>query len=135
MRVVFADTYYWIAILNDRDQGHAAAQALAQTLQLESFVTTQEVLSEVLTYFCKHGRHVRRTVTAFVGNILTENAVTVHPQSDRSFRNGLALYEARADKEYSLVDCISMATMRRDGITEVLTDDEHFIQEGFTRLL
>jgi hypothetical protein len=24
MRRVFAGTYYWIALLNDRDQGHAA---------------------------------------------------------------------------------------------------------------
>ena len=28
MRRVFADTYFWIALLNDRDQGHAAAKAI-----------------------------------------------------------------------------------------------------------
>jgi predicted nucleic acid-binding protein len=31
MRRVFADTYYWIALLNDKDQGHAAAQAASQS--------------------------------------------------------------------------------------------------------
>ena len=45
MSPVFADTYYWIALLNDRDQGHAAAKAISQTLPQPSIVTTQEVLS------------------------------------------------------------------------------------------
>ena len=35
MRRVFADTYYWIALLNDRDQG----------LPQAAIMTTQEVLS------------------------------------------------------------------------------------------
>ncbi|MFN0095717.1 MAG: hypothetical protein ACKVVT_13190 [Dehalococcoidia bacterium] len=45
---------------------------------------------------------------------------------------GLALYEARLDKGYSLVDCISMVTMRELGITDVLSGDRHFAREGFT---
>ena len=45
---------------------------------------------------------------------------------------GLDFYASRADKAYSLVDCISMDTMRQMGLTEVLTNDHHFTQEGFT---
>jgi len=41
----------------------------------------------------------------------------------------------RPDKGYSLVDCISMQTMRREGITDALTHDRHFEQEGFRALL
>ena len=44
------------------------------------------------------------------------------------------LYEARPDKGYSLTDCISMQTMRKEGISEALTDDRHFEQEGFRAL-
>jgi len=43
----------------------------------------------------------------------------------------LALYEARPDKFYSLTDCHSMQVMRREGLTDVLTNDHHFTQEGF----
>ncbi len=135
MRRVFADTYYWIALLNVRDQGHAAAKAIAQTLQQATLITTQEVLSEVLTYFCEHGRFVRQTVTAFIRSILADPAIVVYPQSDETFLDGLAFYESRPDKEYSHVDCISMLAMRREGIAEALTDDDHFTQEGFTILL
>ena len=51
------------------------------------------------------------------------------------FLRGLELYERRADKAYSLVDCISMNSMRDEGITEILTSDHHFAQEGYTVLL
>ena len=135
MRRIFSDTYYLIALINDRDQGHAKAQAISQTLQQATLITTQEILSEVLTYFCEHGQYVRQMETAFVRNILNDPNITVHAQSDQSFLNGLVLYEAQSDKEYSHADCISMAVMRQEKLTEVLTDDEHFTQEGFTTLL
>jgi len=47
----------------------------------------------------------------------------------------LELYARRLDKEYSLTDCISMNVMRDEGITDILTNDHHFTQEGFTILI
>jgi predicted nucleic acid-binding protein len=58
----------------------------------------------------------------------------VIPQSRSSFLAGLDLYTQRPDKGYSLVDCISMQTMRKEGLTEVLSNDRHFEQEGFRAL-
>jgi predicted nucleic acid-binding protein len=68
---------------------------------------------------------------------LTSTADTAHlviPQSRDSFLAGLELYRARTDKGYSLTDCISMQTMRREGLTDALTNDRHFEQEGFHAL-
>lgn len=59
----------------------------------------------------------------------------VVPQSRQSFLAGLKLYRDRPDKGYSLTDRISMETMRREGLTDVLTNDRHFEQEGFRALL
>jgi predicted nucleic acid-binding protein len=59
----------------------------------------------------------------------------VLPQTRDGFITGLELYRARPDKGYSLTDCISMDLMRRTGLTDVLTDDAHFAQEGFVCLL
>ena len=59
----------------------------------------------------------------------------VIPQTPTSFASGFELYARRLDKEYSLTDCISMQTMRERGITEVLTHDHHFAQEGFIVLI
>jgi predicted nucleic acid-binding protein len=60
--------------------------------------------------------------------------VHVLPQSRADFDAALALYAARADKEYSLTDCRSMVALRALGMIEVLTNDRHFTQEGFTIL-
>jgi uncharacterized protein len=42
---------------------------------------------------------------------------------------------SRPDKDYSLVDCSSFVIMERMGLTEALTNDRHFEQAGFVRLL
>jgi len=97
-------------------------------------VTTDEVLSEYLTYFAGAGEHIRREAGLVAQYILADPSVRVIPQSRESFIAGLELYMARPDKGYSLADCISMETMRREGIEEALTNDRHFEQEGFRAL-
>lgn len=50
-------------------------------------------------------------------------------------REAMALLLARQDKMYSLCDAVSFVLMRWSDITEALTTDHHFEQEGFRRLL
>ncbi len=135
MRKVFADAQHWVAILNNKDQGHAAARAATQALQGVTLVTTEEALTEVLASFCEQGPHLRQLASSTVRGLLANPSMQVVPQSHQSFLDGLTLYEVRRDKDYSLTDCISMNAMRREGITEVPTHDDHFRQEGFTVLL
>lgn len=71
---------------------------------------------------------------AAVQEILGAAQARVIPQTRASFLAGLELYRARPDKGYSLTDCISMQTMRREAISDVLTNDHHFQQEGFRAL-
>jgi predicted nucleic acid-binding protein len=73
-------------------------------------------------------------VASNVEAILHDPTVRVIPQSHDSFVAGFELYRSRPDKGYSLTDCISMRTMRKEGLTEVLTNDRHFEQEGFRAL-
>jgi predicted nucleic acid-binding protein len=61
--------------------------------------------------------------------------INVVAQTHASSQAGCVLYQSGLDKGYSLTDCISMNVMRRDGLIEVLTNDEHFTQEGFSCLL
>jgi predicted nucleic acid-binding protein len=135
MRRVFADAHCWVAILNDQDQSHAAAQAMSQALQSVPIMTTEEVLIEVLAFFCERGEYLRQSAVVFVESILSNPGIEVRHQSHQSFLDGIALYKARPDKESSLTDCISMNLMWQEGITEILTHDDHFRQEGFTILL
>jgi predicted nucleic acid-binding protein len=79
----------------------------------------------------------RRSACAGKSNvqaILSDPSVRIVPQSHDSFLKGLDLYSNCPDKRYSLTDCISMQTMRYEALTEVLTNDRHFEQEGFRAL-
>ena len=50
-------------------------------------------------------------------------------------REAMALLLSRQDKTYSLCDAVSFVLMRQRNITEALTTDHHFEQEGFRKLL
>jgi predicted nucleic acid-binding protein len=50
-------------------------------------------------------------------------------------RQAVQLLVDRDDKTYSLCDAVSFIVMRDFGITDALTTDRHFKQEGFVRLL
>ena len=91
----------------------------------------EEVLTELLTFYSEGTPHTRRQAALYARSVLANPLVVVLPQTHHSFLEGVRLYESRLDKAYSLTDCISMETMRREGLTDVLTNDHHFTQEGF----
>jgi predicted nucleic acid-binding protein len=131
---VFADTFYWIALLNPSDKWHQAARTFSQTNPEVSLVTTDAVLTEFLNYFSEAGERMRRAVAALCDQTMTHTNTIVLPQTREAFANGFDLYKARPDKSYSLTDCISMIGMRERNIRDVLTHDHHFAQEGFNLL-
>jgi len=135
MRVVFADTFYWIAIANPNDAWHEKAKSLSKALSPFRIVTSDEVLVEFLNFLTGRGSALRAKALQLVRSILTNANIQVCPQTRDSFLAGLAHYENRPDKDYSLTDCISMSIMRRDNISQVLTHDEHFLQDSLEPLL
>jgi predicted nucleic acid-binding protein len=80
------------------------------------------------------GPYWRNKVAIFVHDLRSDPDVEVLPQTRADFDDALALYEARLDKGYSLTDCRSMLAMKGLGLKEVLSNDHHFTQEGFTIL-
>lgn len=134
MNELFADTFFWIALTNPRDTAHDSAARVLGRQPAPLLVTTDEVLTEYLAYFAGAGAALRRDAGYAVKRMLERERVRVTPQSRESFLAGLELYLSRPDKGYSLTDCISMETMRREGIVGALTNDRHFEQEGFRAL-
>jgi predicted nucleic acid-binding protein len=134
VRTVFADTVFWVAAANPKDQWADKLRELEPTLADTRILTTDEVLVELLGHFSHTGSFFRQKAAEIAKAVLENPNVTVVPQSRDSFLRGLRLYEGRSDKAYSLVDCISMETMRQHAISEALTADNHFTQEGFVAL-
>jgi len=50
MTALFADTFYWIALADSTDAAHERALALTAERATSPIVTTDEVLSEYLTF-------------------------------------------------------------------------------------
>ena len=135
MPEVFADTGYWIALLNRNDSLNAKARELSVTLQDTTIVTTEMVLTELLNNASRKGSE-RRRITAEAVAAWTENSqMEIVPQTSDQFRAALELYLARLDQSWSVVDCASFIVMETRQIQEALAFDRHFEQAGFTALL
>lgn len=135
MSLVFADAVYWIAMTNPRDQWRSAATAASRNLKGSRVITTDYILAETLNYFAESGSHFRHTVCVQIEEILLNPEIEIIDASHMQFLEGFQLYSNRLDKGYSLTDCISMNLCRERGITDILTHDDHFRQEGFNVLL
>jgi predicted nucleic acid-binding protein len=132
--VYFADTFWWTAIANPKDAWHPNVIAWEAAHSNVRYVTTEEILSELLTWFAGTGPVGRSHASSIVRAIMGDPSTKVLPQTSADFVTALALYETRLDKGYSLTDCRSMLAMRTLGLSEVLSNDHHFTQEGFNIL-
>ena len=136
MKITFSDTSYFVAIINERDQLHKKAATLKDQLgETGILVKSESVLIETLNYFAEFNIYAKQLTLTFVQEILLNPSVEIVEQTNHVFHDGMKFYGERLDKGYSLTDCISMNICRERGITEILTNDHHFEQEGFRVLL
>ena len=133
MRRVFADAWFYIALLDPNDAGHPKALAACADESISGIVTTRWVLMEVANMLSTS--KARRKCAAFMRDLEAAPATVVMPASDSLFQRRLSLYEQRPDKDWSLTDCISFLVMAEEDLLEALTGDHHFEQAGFTALL
>ncbi|MEX0777345.1 MAG: PIN domain-containing protein [Phycisphaeraceae bacterium] len=131
MNRVFADTSYFIAVIAPNDSRHAAAQAWSS--HLPPIVTTAWVMTELAAYLSSPAN--RPLFNILLASMRDNPAVQFIPATQELFDRGAELYAARPDKGWSLVDCISFVVMQREGLSDALTADQHFVQAGFNALL
>jgi predicted nucleic acid-binding protein len=132
MNDVFADTYYFVAMLSPSGEAHRRALARSAGRQ-GRLVTTAWVLTEVANSLHRVGD--RSIFVETLHELRSDPDVLILPPDSALFEAGLSLYAARPDKEWSLTDCISFVVMQQMSITEALTGDHHFEQAGFQALL
>lgn len=133
MKTVFADTGYWVALLNPRDDWHDRAVEASRALGRTRIVTSEMVLDELLAALSKVP--VRGMVIRGVDAIRRDPNTEVVPQTSIQFSEALDEYRRMMDKEWSLTDCASFGLMKERGISEALAHDHHFEQAGFVALL
>lgn len=135
MKAVFVDTAALIALGNKQDKWHDQAVAVSRQLTLTGyrFMTTDAILLEtgnafsracykpLALRFIEIARHSPRWQCISVDKDL--------------FDSGLALFNKMSDKDWSLVDCISITVANAHHIRQIFTTDKHFTQAGLMILL
>jgi predicted nucleic acid-binding protein len=125
---VFADTFFFLALLDSSDVAHGRAVAWAGHPWTE-IVTTEFVLMELGNALHRIGD--REDFLKVLSLVKGASAYRVVEASGARFANAVARYSARMDKEWSLTDCDSMLEMTEMNLQRVLTADQHFAQAGF----
>lgn len=129
--MIFADTSYFLALLNPDDQWHAAARQASAALS-EPVLSSDWILVELANAMTKPPHRIR--CAAFIRE-LHDAGMEIVPANHECLEHGLTLYQTRPDQEWSLTDCISLRIMQARGLRQALTTDRHFKQAGFRALL
>jgi len=132
MTPYFADTHYFVALLNPSDQAHAKANLFIDSVS-RPIVTRAWIITELANTFA--GSRSRSIAAEFIQALSRNRDVELIPPERGLFLRGFDLYRSRPDKSWSLTDCISFTVMQERGLTDALTGDHHFEQAGFRALL
>lgn len=133
MTALFADAFFFVALLNKSDLAHNRVVTYVRPRLSDPLLTTAWVLTEVADAMA-----LPRNRTGFLERlelVRSHPAIEVIPPSPDLFDRGLDLYTRRLDKAWSLTYCISFVAMTEHGLIEALTGDHHFEQAGFQALL
>jgi uncharacterized protein len=132
MTIYFADTSFWVALVDRRDVYHA--KALEWSLNAGGgILTTDAVLLETANTFSRPDW--RDKAIALINHVRARDDVEVLSCAGTIWDQGWQLFSNRLDKSWSLTDCISFEVMRERGLSDALAADAHFRQAGFSALL
>ena len=136
MAETFVDTSGWAAWIDRGEQFHPQAREIVDRAwdDGQSLITTNWVLAE-LTGLLTRFRMPKPQQIKTLACLRTDPSILVISIERTIEASAWKLWEARPDKDWSLVDCASFVVMEFRKITDALTSDHHFEQAGFVRLL
>jgi predicted nucleic acid-binding protein len=126
------DTSGLYCYLDAGDARHRDAVSLLDSATVR--LTHNYVLAELVALCNARGLN-RQVMLEFVRELADDPNVEMAWVGPVDHNAAIELLRARADKDYSLCDALSFVLMRQRGMTDALTTDRHFDQEGFVRLL
>jgi uncharacterized protein len=132
MRAVFADSFHFLALLNQNDPAHAKAATLHR-FRWNKILTTDCVLLELGDALCDPRDH--DDFLRLLEALRSDPRVSVVHLTQPLLERGIELFRSRPDKDWPLTDCISFVVMQENGVREALTGDQHFTQAGLIALL
>jgi predicted nucleic acid-binding protein len=132
MKAVFADSFHFLALLNDDERSHQRA-VLEHRRTWQKIVTTDCIILETGDALC-HPRD-RNDFLALLESFDRDSCIKIIRLTPKLLERGIQRFRERVDKDWSLTDCVSFVVMEDEGIKAALTGDKHFEQAGFVALL
>ena len=128
--ICFVDTSALLAVMDRDDAVHAEAKQTWDmlTARRATLVTTNYVLLETIAIL--QSRIGVRAVRKFNDDIFP--VLTVDWISSDQHTAGMSALLAADRRNLSLVDCVSIETMRWRGLREAFAFDKHFGEQGFS---
>lgn len=128
-RRIAADTSFLYPLLHQDERRHEVALQLADEFNDALMVTTDGVLSELLSLMSKQS--LRPIALAFVDLMWADSSrYEVVLQTEVSLRRGIERYRSQVSGSPSLVDCMLMNAMDERRIRDVLAFDRDFRHIG-----
>ena len=136
MKKIFVDTSGWANFFDTDEPFHRQTRVIYENARNTGtwLVTTNYVIAELVSLLTSPFRISRPRIIEYIEGIKQSSVKVIHIDEDLDTRTWNLLSE-RDDKEWSLVDCSSFIVMQDNDITDALTNDHHFEQAGFVRLL
>jgi uncharacterized protein len=129
---MFLDTSGLLSLYDSRDAFHE--DAAREFRRADRLLTHNYVLAELVAIV--NARNLpRRNAIRYIRSLLDHPSIELLWVDEGFHRAGMDLLAHRVDKDYSLCYAISFLHMQEGGVTEALTTDRHFKQEGLVRLL
>ena len=134
MRQLFVDTSAYFALADRRDGNHEAAVRILHQIIRErtELLTTNYILAETHTLLLN--RIGYKTALQVIEE-LYKSQTRIYRVREADERKALEIIKKYTDKEFSLVDAISFATMEKHHLIQAFAFDQHFAQYGFSLLL
>ena len=133
MRQLFVDTSAYFALTDRRDENHESAVRILRQLIRENseLLTTNYVVAE--THALLLNRIGSQTALQVI-EALYQSQTRIYRVREAEENKAIEIIRRYTDKEFSLVDAISFATMERFHLTQAFAFDHHFAQYGFSLL-
>jgi uncharacterized protein len=132
LKRTFIDTFFVVALVNERDYFHDKAVELSLEYERKPVLITDAILLEISNSLAR--THKKESIVVIEKFLSTAETELIR-LDESLFNKAFDLYKSHADKSWGLVDCISFVVMKEQNITDALTCDKHFAQAGFRALM
>jgi len=127
----FVDTSFWVALLVPRDGRHEQARELWRR-EAGALLSTSHVVGETWTFLRRRAGH--GAAVAFLDAAEGSPRLTVVRPEAETETEALRWLRRHDEREYSFVDAVSFAVMRRRRLVEALAFDGDFAAAGFVEV-